>query len=89
MTQLIGWAASGILVATIGWQVAKQWREDTSRGVSIWLFGGQITANALFLTYAALTGDMVFMVANALLLVTSLLGLGLKFHHNRARARAG
>ena len=83
MTQAIGWLASAVLVATIGWQVLKQYREDTSRGVSKWLFIGQIAANALFLTYASMTGDVVFMVANGLLLLTSLLGLALKVRHGR------
>lgn len=83
MTQAIGWTAAVILLLTIGWQVGKQWREHSSRGVSHWLFAGQIAANALFLTYAALTGDPVFMVANALLLITSLLGLAVKLHHAR------
>lgn len=83
MTQIIGWAAATVLVVTIAWQVAKQWREHSSKGVSLWLFVGQITANALFLTYAALTGDIVFMVANALLLITSLFGLAVKVHHAR------
>ena len=84
MTQLIGWTASAVLVATIAWQVLKQWREETSRGVSIWLFLGQITANALFLVYAAIIGDRVFLVANGLLLVTSLAGLAIKFRHAHA-----
>ena len=84
MTEMIGWTASAVLVATIAWQVLKQWREHTSRGVSLWLFIGQITANALFLTYAGMTGDRVFMTANGLLLVTSLLGLWMKLHHAKS-----
>lgn len=83
MTQAIGWTAAAVLLVTIVWQVGKQWREQTSRGVSVWLFVGQIAANALFLTYAVLTREVVFMVANALLLITSLLGLILKVHHAR------
>ena len=81
MTELFGWAASAVLVATIGSQVYKQWHDETSKGVSLWLFAGQIVANALFLTYAAFTGDVIFMVANGLLLVTSLVGLGIKYKH--------
>ena len=87
MASILGWAAAAILVATIGHQVYKQWHEDTSRGVSLWLFVGQITANALFFAYAALTGDVVFMVANALLLAASLVGLTIKWrHHRRGRS---
>jgi uncharacterized protein with PQ loop repeat len=88
MTQAIGWLAATILVLTIGKQVYKQWKEETSEGVSLYLFLGQLAANALFLTYASLTGDAVFIVANGLLLVTSLLGLGIKWKHTRAKRRA-
>ena len=84
MTQALGWAAAAVLVATIGSQVYKQWHDHTSKGVSLWLFAGQIVANSLFLAYAAATGDLVFMVANGLLLVTSLIGLGIKWKHHRA-----
>lgn len=88
MTQLIGWAAAAILVVTIGSQVYKQWHDHTSRGVSLWLFVGQIAANALFLTYAALTGDPVFMTANGLLLITSLIGLYIKYRHHQREGEA-
>lgn len=88
MTQLIGWAAAVVLVATIGSQVYKQWHDHTSRGVSLWLFAGQIVANGLFLTYAALVGDLVFMAANGLLLITSLFGLYIKFRHHRREGEA-
>ena len=88
MTQAIGWAAATVLVLTIGSQVYKQWHDRTSKGVSLWLFLGQITANSLFLTYAAITGDLVFMVANGLLLVTSLLGLTIKLRHRAAGERS-
>ena len=86
MAQVIGWTASVVLVATIGWQVLKQWREQTSRGVSLWLFIGQMTANSLFLAYALIIGDLVFMTANAFLLATSLVGLLIKLHHGRTPA---
>ena len=89
MTQAIGWAAAAVLVLTIGSQVYKQWHDETSKGVSLYLFLGQMTANALFLTYAAITGDLVFMVANGLLLVTSIVGLSIKLKHGRAARREG
>ncbi len=81
MTQIIGWAASAVLVATIVWQVSKQWREHSSQGVSVWLFIGQMAANSLFLTYAFLIGEVVFMIANGLLLATSSVGLAIKLRH--------
>ncbi len=87
MTQAIGWIASVILLLTLSTQVRKQWVDETSGGVSVWLFTGQLLANGLFFTYAALTGDIVFMVANALLFVVSIVGLAIKTYHGR-RAQA-
>lgn len=83
MTEALGWAAAAILVITIGSQVFKQWHDGTSRGVSYWLFLGEFVANSLFLTYALLIGNYVFLTANAALLLTSLLGLWLKWTHSR------
>ena len=48
VTELIGWASSAILLATLVRQVRKQWREGTSEGVSRWLFVGQTAASAGF-----------------------------------------
>jgi uncharacterized protein with PQ loop repeat len=87
MTSFIGWAAAAILIATISSQVYKQWNDETSRGVSIWLFLGQIAANGLFLTYAILVDDPVFIAANGVLLLVSFVGLYIKRRHTLA-ARA-
>jgi lipid-A-disaccharide synthase-like uncharacterized protein len=55
--------------------------------VSIWLFLGQIAANGLFLTYAILVDDPVFIAANGVLLLVSFVGLYIKRRHTLA-ARA-
>jgi len=61
---MIGWAAAGILLLTIATQVAKQWRDRSSQGVSPWLFAGQVIASAGFTVYSVLLGNMVFAVTN-------------------------
>ena len=48
MTAVIGWTSSLILLITIAKQLHKQWQERTSRGVSTWLFVGQLAASAGF-----------------------------------------
>lgn len=67
----IGWAAALLLFATVSRQVWKQWQEDHCRGVSLWLFLGQLATAAGFLLYGWLLGSQVFLLSN-LLLVASL-----------------
>lgn len=38
VTELIGWVAATVLLATMGRQVYTQWRDGNSKGVSKWLF---------------------------------------------------
>jgi uncharacterized protein with PQ loop repeat len=74
MTELIGWMAATILLATMGRQVYTQWRDGTSQGVSKWLFRGQLAASLGFVIYSWLLGNWVFVVTNALMLLTAALG---------------
>ena len=75
MTDVIGWVASAILLATLIRQIVKQARADSKEdGVSTWLFIGQATASTLFIVYSVLLGNWVFIVTNACLLVTALVG---------------
>jgi len=89
MTEVIGWASSFILVLTIGKQVYKQWQDETSEGVSKWLFIGQLAASLGFTIYSWLVHNWVFVVTNALMLVNGLLGLGIVLYHRRRKHRAG
>lgn len=71
---LIGWAATAVLLATLVRQIAKQAKDTNAEGVSIWLFVGQITASLLFVVYSALVGNVVFVVTNSLVLLTAVVG---------------
>jgi MtN3 and saliva related transmembrane protein len=84
LQHLIGWSASAVLVVTIGTQVYRQWQQGTSKGVSKWLFIGQMTASSGFLMYSWLIGDAIFLVTNLLLLAGAVAGLGILLWH-RAR----
>jgi len=88
MTKAIGWISSGILLLTIGKQVYKQWQEESSQGVSRWLFIGQIAASAGFTIYSWLVGNGVFVVTNFLMLLSALAGLGIVLKHRRRPERA-
>lgn len=83
MVDVIGWASSFVLLMTIGKQVHKQWTEHTSKGVSKWLFLGQIAASIGFTIYSWLVHNWVFVVTNALLLLAAIIGLSIVL---RARA---
>jgi uncharacterized protein with PQ loop repeat len=87
MPELLGWVSSFILVLTIGQQVYKQWKSGTSEGVSNWLFVGQIAASVGFTLYSFLVRNWVFVVTNAMLLVSAILGVLIVFKHRRAARR--
>jgi len=71
---VLGWASSAVLLATLARQVAVQWRTRSVQGVSRWLFAGQLSASAGFLAYSWLVANWVFVVTNAALLVTAIVG---------------
>jgi uncharacterized protein with PQ loop repeat len=75
VTELLGWASSAVLLATLARQVRKQWREGKAEGVSRWLFVGQTTASVGFTAYSVLLGNWVFAVTNALILLNAIAGL--------------
>lgn len=86
MIEVIGWASSLILVATIGKQIHKQWSDHTSAGVSTWLFIGQLAASVGFTIYSLLVKNWVFAVTNGVMIVNGLLGYGITVRHKRRRA---
>ena len=87
-TELIGWVAAVILVATIGRQVYTQWRDGTTAGVSKWLFVGQVSASVGFVAYSWLLRDWVFVATNAVMLVTALFGQVVYLRNREAQRRA-
>lgn len=74
MPDLVGWMASAILLATLARQTWRQWREPDPRGVSRWLFVGQIAASMGFVAYSWMLHNWVFIVTNALILLTAIVG---------------
>jgi MtN3 and saliva related transmembrane protein len=88
MTEVIGWAASVILLLTLVKQVHKQWKDATSEGVSKWLFTGQLAASVGFTAYSYMVGNWVFTVTNALLTVNNIAGIAIYYHfRNRGGER--
>jgi uncharacterized protein with PQ loop repeat len=83
----LGWASSGVLLATLGRQVYSQWRQRSVEGVSSWLFIGQLTASTGFLIYSFLVDNWVFVFTNAALLLTALVGQFIYRHNVRNKER--
>jgi MtN3 and saliva related transmembrane protein len=86
-TDMIGWLGAVVLLLTVGRQVYVQWRDQSSAGLSRWLFVGQITASISFVIYSALQGDWVFIVTNSAMLATAIVGQVL-FLKNKAASPA-
>ncbi len=85
---LVGWAASAVLLATLSRQIHTQWQDKNARGVSRWLFVGQIVASAGFIAYSWLLDNMVFIVTNSLILLTAVVGeFGLLVRRRRASSK--
>ena len=82
---LIGWAASAVLIATLARQVWSQWRSRSVEGVSHWLFIGQLCASIGFTVYSWLLGNGVFVFTNSVLLLTAVIGQ-LIYRRNRRLA---
>jgi uncharacterized protein with PQ loop repeat len=80
MQEFIGWASSLILIATIGKQVYKQWKEGKSGGVSKWLYAGQIAASAGFAVYSYLVGNWVFIFTNSIMVLNGVAGFLINRH---------
>ena len=87
MKDIIGWAASVLVLVTTVGQICKQWKSGTSKGVSPWLFIGNFAAAALFEVYALLIHNLIYMVTNLLMLVASVIGLLILLWHRRRDQR--
>jgi MtN3 and saliva related transmembrane protein len=81
--ELIGWASSVILLATIMRQVYTQWKTKSTAGVSHWLFIGQLTASIGYTVYSYLLHNWVFLTSNVALLVTAIFGQFLYIHNKK------
>lgn len=83
MSEIIGWASSVILVATIAKQIHKQWHDRTAAGVSVWLFVGQLAASVGFTIYSLLVRNWVFAVTNGVMVLSGLLGYAITVRQKR------
>jgi MtN3 and saliva related transmembrane protein len=85
--EMIGWASSSILIATLMRQVYTQWKTQAIAGVSKWLFIGQLAASTGYLIYSFLLRNWVFLSSNIAILCTALLGEALYLRNRRLKVR--
>jgi hypothetical protein len=85
---VIGWASSLVLLMTLGAQTWKQYHSATTRGVSRWLYVGELGASTGFTVYSALLHNAVFIVTNVLGIATALCGLVIYARNRRREAAA-
>lgn len=71
---VVGWIASAILLLTLSRQIHTQSKDPDARGVSKWLFAGQIAASTGFVVYSWMLDNWVFIVTNAAILATAVVG---------------
>jgi len=74
VTELIGWMSALVLAMTLSRQVYAQWKTKSAKGVSRWLFIGQLTASAGFVVYSFLLDNWVFVATNAFNFCVAVLG---------------
>jgi uncharacterized protein with PQ loop repeat len=74
VVELIGWASSIILLTTLIRQVYVQWRTRSSRGISRYLFAGQMAASVGFAVYSYLLKNWVFTASNVAILAVAMVG---------------
>jgi MtN3 and saliva related transmembrane protein len=86
MTDAIGWLSALILLATLISQVRNQWRERSTKGVSRWLFVGQLAAAIGFIIYSALTDNVVFIVTNSVLALVAIVGQLIYLRNRRGKS---
>lgn len=85
--EIIGWTAAIILLLTLGRQVYTEWRARSTRGLSQWLFIGQLTASAGFIVYSWLKNDWIFVITNFLILLTAGIGQFIYLRNKRHELR--
>jgi uncharacterized protein with PQ loop repeat len=71
---LIGWLASAVLVATLSRQIYTQTKDKSAKGVSRWLFAGQMASSLGFIAYSWLLDNWVFIITNSIILLTAIVG---------------
>jgi MtN3 and saliva related transmembrane protein len=77
----LGWLAATILVITLFVQVKKNWQEKKLKGINPLLYWGQAAASLLFALYSLSINSWVFVVANAVAMISAMVGIYLVYRY--------
>jgi MtN3 and saliva related transmembrane protein len=88
-SEVVGWTSSIVLVLTLFVQVRKQWITGESKGVSMWLFIGQMAASVGFAAYSWMVGNTVFVFTNSLMVLNGLAGFMVLRRNRKRQSTAG
>ena len=80
--------SSIILMVTIAKQIHKQWKSNSVKAVSRYLFWGQVGAELGFVIYSYLLRNWVFFAVNSALLIENGVGLVITLSIRRATSPA-
>ena len=78
-----GWSAAVILVITLFTQVRKNWQEKKLKGVNPLLYYGQALASLFFMIYSYSINSWVFVITNAIALLSALVGIYLVHRYGK------
>lgn len=84
LKELVGWAASVLLIITFGSQTYMQWKGVRGKYTLVF-FVSAILGTAGNLIYSWLVHNTVFIVLNAALVVNNSVGLGLALAHQKKK----
>lgn len=91
MRDLIGWGSAVVLLPTFGVQVYKQWkaRDEPAPASTVWFFILALVGTGGQVVYSWMVENMVYLVLNAVLVVTNGIGLAMAVHRYREQRKPG
>jgi hypothetical protein len=88
LTQMLGWLAVLVVLATVAMHVFELARSRATSGGPRWALAGQALGSFALLVYSTVIGNWVFAAASALVLSGALAGHAIVVLNRRREARA-
>ena len=85
---LIGIAAAFLITSGFVSQIMKMYRTKSSKDVNLATLFMFIIGAALWALYGINLGDIIFIIANIMILTTQVLAIAMHYHYNRNCTRS-